>query len=370
MPKMAFSDAGLRSLEPPQTGQADYWDSTLPGFGIRISQGGSKTFVVNVDKTRRTIGRYPIVKLAEARTEAKRMFAERTLGKVRPQSITYPQALAIFLEEKGERRKARTVKDHKRHLNKLGFKCQMADVSHADMERKLKRLPPSEFNHRLACAKTFFTWALKKRYITDNPTVGFTPHTRSGRKRILTDEELKTVWQATGTLTGNFPEIVRLLILMGQRRGETAALRDTYYSDNQQTITLPAEVTKNGRQHTFPVGPMAAKILARNLRRERASTLLFQAVGSDNPFSGWSKCKAELDKLAPIPKWTLHDLRRTFRTNLGKLGVAPYIAERLVNHVSAQTDMEQVYDQWKYLPEMRQAIEVWERHIQEICCTA
>jgi hypothetical protein len=369
MAKAHLSDATIRSLEPPASGQKVVWDTTLAAFGCRVSQGGSKTFIVNRNKTFLTIGRYPIVSLSEARTEAKRMMAEFTLGKIRPQSITYPQAVLVFLDEKRERRKARTVKDHKRHLDLLGFKGQLADVTHQDLERKLKRLPPSEFNHRLACAKTFFTWAQKKRYITDNPTVGLTPHKRPKRKRTLTDDELRTVWLATDQLTGHFKEIVRLLILMGQRRGETAALMDAYYSDYQQTVTLPGEVTKNGREHTFPVGPMAAEILARNDRKERPTSLLFQAVGSDKPFSGWSKCKTELDRLAPIAAWTLHDLRRTFRTTLGRLKVRPDVAERLVNHISARTDMEETYDLYTYLPEMREAMEKWEAFLQTVIAT-
>jgi len=67
--------------------------------------------------------------------------------------------------------------------------------------------------------------------------------------------------------------------------------------------------------------------------------------------------------LSGVKAWTLHDLRRTFRTNLSKLGVAPHIAERLVNHISARTEMELVYDQHTYLPEMRDAIERWERQL-------
>lgn len=126
----------------------------------------------------------PDISLSAARTEARRLVAEKTLGRIRPRSVTCPQAVTVFLEEKRERRKERTVKDLKRHLDLLGFTCQLADVTHQDLERKLKRLPPSEFNHRLACAKTFFTWAQKKRYIIDNPTVGLTPHNRPKRKRI------------------------------------------------------------------------------------------------------------------------------------------------------------------------------------------
>ena len=95
---------------------------------------------------------------------------------------------------------------------------------------------------------------------------------------------------------------------------------------------------------------MACAILSNRIRQERPGDLLYQAVGSEKPFSGWSKCKKALDKLADIAPWTLHDLRRTFRTNLGRLKVRPDIAERLVNHISARTEMEETYDLYTYLP--------------------
>jgi integrase len=97
------------------------------------------------------------------------------------------------------------------------------------------------------------------------------------------------------------------------------------------------------------------------------ASLYFPARGKPEiPFNGWSKSKALLDKLSGVTGWTLHDLRRTFRSNLGRLGVAPHIAERLVNHVSARTDMEQVYDRYKYLPEMKDAIERHDRFITSL----
>jgi integrase len=157
---------------------------------------------------------------------------------------------------------------------------------------------------------------------------------------------------------------------MGQRRGETAALKDSYYSDNQQTVTLPGELTKNRLEHQFPVGSMACAILSKRIRQERPSDLLYQAVGSENPFSGWSKCKKALDKLANIAPWTLHDLRRTFRTGLGRLKVRPDIAERMVNHISSRTEMEETYDLYTYIPEMREAMDKWEAFLQTVCIDA
>ncbi|MEO6947544.1 MAG: Arm DNA-binding domain-containing protein, partial [Nitrobacter sp.] len=107
MAKTAFTDAFLRSLKPPTSGQQIVWDSSLATFGCRVSQGGSKTFLIKRDNTFITIGRFPILSLSEARTEAKKLLAEFTLGKIRPQSVTFPQAVKLFLAEKSERRRAR-----------------------------------------------------------------------------------------------------------------------------------------------------------------------------------------------------------------------------------------------------------------------
>jgi len=67
-----------------------------------------------------------------------------------------------------------------------------------------------------------------------------------------------------------------------------------------------------------------------------------------------------------VKDWTLHDLRRTFRTTMARLGVAPHIAERLVNHLSSRSDMEQVYDRYRYLPEMRAAMQAHENFIAQL----
>src|SRR5437899_2773856 len=134
MPKIALSDVGLRSLQLPLVGQVDYWDDKFPAFGVRVSQGGAKTFVLNIHNARRSIGRYPIVSLAQARQEAKRMLAEKTLGKVRPQSISFTQALQLFLNEKRKTRRAATHQNLKLRLNQhFAFKGQLADYSHQEV---------------------------------------------------------------------------------------------------------------------------------------------------------------------------------------------------------------------------------------------
>ncbi|MDP3074749.1 site-specific integrase [Bradyrhizobium sp.] len=367
MPSIVFSDVGLRAIEPPAKGTADYWDTKFKGFGVRVSQGGTKTFVLNIHKARRSLGRYGIVSLAEARAEAKRILAQKTLGHTRPQSITFTAAFDAFIAEKEKSRRARTIKDYQRLINlHFRFKGQLSEVKHGDIERRLVRIKSkSEHNHALQNAKTFFTWAQKRRYITDNPTVGFSPHKIANRARVLTDAELKSIWEATAEPTIH-NSIVRLLILTGQRKGEIAKLIPAYYSHNQQTICLPSEVTKNGREHTLPIGSTCRSMLASCLSTA-TTPFLFPARGkTDSPFNGWSKSKAALDKACGVKNWRLHDIRRTFRTLHGKLKTPPHIAERLVNHISAQTDVEIIYDQYKYLPEMREAMDNYEAYLKNI----
>jgi integrase len=250
----------------------------------------------------------------------------------------------------------------------------LGDITKLDISQKLARLKdtPSQQNHAAVYAKIFFNWAISEGCLETNPLQHYKQGKKVRRKRILTDDELRAIWSAAGELGGIFGVIVQLIMLTGQRRGEIAALLESYYSHNQQTVTLPGELTKNHLEHTFPVGAMAVQLITAQIAADRReSKFLFPSRTSiERPFNGWSKCKKELDKFANIAPWTLHDLRRTFRTNLGRLKVRPDIAERLVNHASARTEMEETYDLYTYLPEMREALEKWEAFVKAVCIDA
>ncbi len=371
--RQRLTDQQLRGLQPPVKGQQLYRDSTLTGFACRVSQGGTKTFVLvhGADRTFTTIGRYPIISLSEAREEARRILAEKTLGKSRPQSITFTAALEQFLEEKRKSRRPSTVENHEQRLTyHFSTKEQLSFFTHQEVSRRLARIPTnSEHDHALSCAKTFFTWCCRRRYLTENPTTGLQAYGSPSRDRVLSDDELEAIWRATFSpgLPAQYGPIVRLLMVMGQRENETANLRSDFFVGD--ILTLPAWLTKNKLEHIFPIGALATFILKFPIASARQSdtTLLFPARGKTNsPFNGWSKSKSILDEESGVTAWVLHDLRRTYRTGLGRLGVPPHIAERLVNHISAQTDMERVYDKHKYLDEKRAAQLLWEAHLSSI----
>ena len=117
----------------------------------------------------------------------------------------------------------------------------------------------------------------------------------------------------------------------------------------------------------FPIAALATSILASALPKD-GSTRLFPARGkSETPFNGWSKGKVALDKRANIAPWTLHDLRRTFATDLAALGTPPHVTEKLLNHVSGTVSgVAAIYNRHAYMDEMRAAIDAWEKRLSAI----
>jgi integrase len=364
---MRLTDMTIRTLPSPQKGQKIYFDDTLPNFGCRVSQGGTRSFVVQHGITRQlvTIARYPTVSLADARAQARKVLAERVLGKYQPETVSYADALSLFLKAVEQKNKPRTHSDYTRTLNrhfKFGA-TPLTDITPADINRRLDRLvkTPSEQLHALNTIKIFFNWALRKRYLDRSPCQGMRGSKGKARSRVLTDAELKAVWDAA--VEYPFGAIVRLLILTGLRRGEVSQLKWSYIKDD--TFSLPPDIVKNNRTHIGPLGRGALDIL-QNLPRFE-SEYVFPALRGDGVFRGWHKCKLRLDKNAAVYGWTLHDLRRTFRTNHAKIGTPPHIAERLINHISAvASDVQQIYEVWNYMPDMRKATLAYEAELLRI----
>jgi hypothetical protein len=143
MPKSVLTDVSRRALKPPRSGQITVCDASSP-LGIRVSQGGSKTFIVIVGSgQRRTIGRFPIIGLSDARSEAKRIIAEHTLGIAKkPTAMTFEVARTIYIDQK--QAKPRTIKEAKRVLEKHFrplCKKPLSDVTDAEIQKQLDKLP-------------------------------------------------------------------------------------------------------------------------------------------------------------------------------------------------------------------------------------
>jgi integrase len=350
---MRLTDISIRALAAPEKGEKIYYDDGLSGFGVRVSEGGTKSFVLQHGKLRRreTIGRVGILDLKTARQEARRRLAEYTLGRTTTTSPTWAEATASFMQEGKKRLKPRTQRDYSRLIARhFRFgELKLSEIKPAEIQRHIDKLSetPVEQHHAFVVLRTFFRWAHRKHFIETNPMERMASGYRyRSRSRILTDAELAKVWKATGDDT--FGIIVRLLILTGQRTGEIKSL--TRKMIGQDTVTFPD--TKNGKPHTFPITKQTHKLLAHV------------------PFGtlpNFARAKAALDKRSGVTGWTLHDLRRTFASGLASLGVPLPVIEKLLNHVSGSfAGIVGVYQRYSFEKEMREAVEKWGDHLQTL----
>jgi integrase len=280
--------------------QVTFWDALLPAFGVRVGSR-SKTFIVmhGQARKRKTLGRYPDMKLTEARDLARKFMTAS--GVPEHPSVTLAGAVNEYL--RNIKTRSRTTAEYERLLGRhflpaLGHR-PLEQLTARDILAITDRLlhTPTECRHAHVAALTFFNWCVP-RYLATSPMTGLkTPTKPNKRERVLSHDELKRVWRAAGQLA-DFGRMVRLCILTGQRRGEVSKILPAWLSAD--TLTIPKQIAKNKREHIIPPAPSALE-LARQA-----------------PFvvGNWGRKKNELDDLSATEDWVLHDLRRTFSTTL------------------------------------------------------
>lgn len=354
---MRLTDISIRTLPIPSKGSTIHYDDTLAGFGVRVSEGGTKSFILTHGPTRhrQTLGRVGIVGLKEARGEAKRLMAEYTLGKRKTRSLPWDKAVEEYLDEIKESVKPRTLQDYRWFLSQFRFgRTPVNDLVEETITKKLSRYKgmKAEYIHAFVVLRAFFNWAYRRRYLDESPLARLRVSPYNERDRVLSDEEIGKVWRAAGDDT--YGRIVKQLITTGQRRGEIVAF-DKQWLDGD-LITWPSWLTKNSREHTFPIGPLTLALLG------------------NNQWHGWSKVKGQLDERSGVSGWVLHDLRRTFRTKWAELGISKEVAKRYINHVTgddgADAKLDRIYNRYNYLREMREAVTLWEDHLSNILANA
>lgn len=373
MPRTALTDLAIRRIPQPESGTVTYWDTTVKGLGVRVSKT-ARTFIVLIDSGRRQkIGRYPTLTLADARTEAKRTLAEKTLGRVRPVHTAFDDAKTTFLNECEKTNRPRTVAEYRRLLTRhFPFgRRSVGDITARDITKRLARLneTPAERHHAFTAGRRFFNWCIARHLIETSPMTALSyAAPNAPRDRVLTKEELQRVLKTALQGETTFHRIVALLALTGQRRSEIAHLEWAWIGADR--ITLPAALTKNKREHMFPIGKVANDVIARTPRL-KDNPYVFPAqrdAKKDKPttvFNGWGKPKARFDKGCGVTGWTLHDLRRTLATNWAALGISQTVTEKYINHISggSQSPIAQVYNRHAYRDEQRDAVERWEAYL-------
>ena len=365
--------------------EAIVFDDDVPGFGVRLRAGGSKTFVfqykTGAKQRRLTLGPVTALDLAKARDAAKDLYAQVRLGgdpageKAQARlkaGETFAATAALYLRHQQAKMRPRSFAQVQRHLNlyarplhRLGLeKITKRDIA-ACIASVRTNSGPVTGNRARATISAFFTWAMGEGLVEANPVIGTNRSEEKPRERVLDPAELRLIWNAARD--DDTGAIVKLLMLTGQRAGEIAGLRWSEIRDD--AIVLPGERTKNHRPHTVPLSKAARDIIAKR-QRHGGRDLIFGRAGR---YNGWSYGMAATNKRIAevagrrLPHWTPHDLRRSFATHAAGIGIQPHIIEACLNHVSGHKGgVAGIYNKATYEPEKQTALERWAEHLLAI----
>jgi integrase len=392
---IGLTDAKLKGMKPPASGQIEISDQVVPGLRIRMGVSGAQTFVVRKrvgGKPRNiTVGRYsPRFGLAEARKKARAILSDidaggdpsTTLATPRKRGVSGNTVRGMWPDYKAAKADRRSIKEIERVFDRHilpHFGDRIADaITRAEITRfidGIAQTAPVMARNVLAHLSSFYGWALPRLdRLQSNPCrdAGRPPAPKS-RDRVLTEAEVGLLWNVLASEPAPFGPAIKLLLLTGQRRSEVFEADRVEINVDAELWTIPGGRAKNGVAHLVPLSREAQSIIAA-LEADIESDKLFPARGNvNNGPSGFSKTMIRIrDAMAkhserPVPHWTLHDLRRTLATGLQRLGVRLEVTEAVLNHVSgSRAGIVGVYQRHDYFAEKRKALDTWAREVRRL----
>jgi integrase len=378
-----LTETKVRTLKAPTIGQIDVWDSRTPAFGVRLSKGGTKTWIAmyrkDGRKRRLALGRFPQMGVADARKAAKRCFgeivrggdpaADRAAAKAEP---TFAQLAALYLE--------RHAKVHKRprsaHEDVLMLNAELLP---AWRDRKLSAIQkrdvialldsiaaraPIKANRVRALASTMFNFAIGRDLLEHSPVYKVPrPAPERSRDRRLSDGEVCRLWAALEVEPAKVQAVYKLALLTAARRSELLGMAWAELNLDTGWWVLPADRTKRGEEHRIPLSPTAIGLL-RAFETSRKSPFVFPGGRTGRPMANPQEWILRIRARAGLEDFRLHDLRRTAASNMTALGVARLTVSKLLNH--AEGGITKVYDRHSYDGEKRAAVVRWDAHLQRL----
>jgi integrase len=371
-----------KATTPPGAKRTTYWDAGMPGFGLMVTANGHRSYVVQYRATGRSKRMHLKggLTLRAARREAKAILGAVAKGgdplgerrnAARAESNTLNAIFEEYLTREGSR--LRSIGERRaaleRHvLPKLGAR-QIGTITRTEIVRLLDHIADKSgapmADHVLAYLRRVMTWHTSRSEDFRSPIVRGMARTRPSqrrRQRTLSDDELRAVWRAAGASQSAFGYLVQFLLLTATRRTEAAAMKRGEVIGADWII--PQERYKTGLELVIPLSTAAQGVFSA-VPKIGKSGFVFTTDGR-RPLGGFSKFKrnfdtkvvTELRKLnseADLPRWTLHDLRRTARSLMSRADVPSDHAERCLGHVLP--GVRGTYDRHEYLVEKRRAFE-------------
>ncbi|MBF6570426.1 MAG: tyrosine-type recombinase/integrase [Candidatus Binataceae bacterium] len=368
----------------PARGRRVIWDRKTPGFGLRVTVTGHKTWVVLYRMSGKlrwlTLGTYPPVSLADARKAAKDALADVHKGidpVAEKQSAraadTFGALAARYLKEWArEMKKPGSVREDERNIGKellpiwgtrKANEIQRRDVI-ALVDSIAARGAKIHANRVLALVSKIFNFGFDKEIVDMNPArLVKKPGKEHQRDRVLQPAEIRAIWESIDAESADTAALFKLLLLTGQRPGE---VRDMPWSEvdlESGWWTIPKERTKSKVKQRLPLVGIALEIL-HGRSSTRDSEYVFPGRFKDDSLASHQKQFARIIERSKVD-FQARDLRRTLATNLAELGVERMTIKKILNH-SEGKDVTAIYERHSYDKEKREALLRWERRLKEI----
>ena len=376
--RKSLSDAGVVALKPRAARYA-VPDPELRKHYVRVQPSGAKSYVIvtrdpiSGKQIWATIGPVDLMTITEARERARAAIKRILEGRAPFERITKAETFADVaaqwmkrhVQAKGLRSEGDLARLLKTHIYPAWGDRPFLDIRRSDVAALLDHIEDNhggrQADYALAIVRGIMNWYASRSDNYSPPIVRGMRRTSSkerARSRTLGDGELRAVWKAAEG-DGAFGAFVRLLLLTAQRRDKVASMRWTDIAGDVWTI--PADLREKGNAGDVKL-PQTAIAIIRAQPRLGANSYVFagrSAKGVETSMSGYGKRKRALDakvalELPNVPRWTLHDLRRTSRSLMSRAGVPSEHAERVMGH--AIGGVEGVYDRHAYSDEKAAAL--------------
>jgi len=383
--------------------QRDISDPEKPGLVLRISPSGSKNWLFRYrwrgEAVRLAIGAYPARSLADARAAAQscREFLERGIDP-RTARRTYRTDTPATSKPDGhsvahlaEEFMTRYIEPHQKRPEYVRRIIE-AEVLKDWRARDARTIEPLEVielldgivdrgspvmaNRTAAVLSQMFRFGLHRKLVASNPVqLLFRPGgPERGRERVLEDAELRLLFAKIDAVMIRAPRTaaaVRIMLLTACRRGELALARwvDLDLDGDAPSWRIPAENAKTGTEYLIPLVAQAVDEFRALKRLAGRSAYVLPADAGDGAMDAKLLTRSIARHMKAFGKvkltpFTAHDIRRSVRTGLARLKIAPHIAERVLNH--AQPGIVATYDRHAYLEEKRAALTAWAAHLDSL----
>lgn len=368
--RKTLTDKGVAALKP-RAKRFAYPDPELRGHWIRVQPSGVKSYVTVTrgpgDEGKQqwtTIGPTDLMPIARAREQARTILqrVRSGLSAFEPKAETFAAVAANWLTRHVDANGLRSAKEIRplldAHLLPVWKDRELTSIRRSDVSRLLDDIEDSVSQRQadacLTIIRSIMNWYATRHDDYNPPIVrGMKRQQSAGRTRVLDDGELANVWRAAEAQGGAFAGIVRLCLLTAQRSRKIAAMKWADVVDGVWLVPKEPREKDTGGALTLPEEALA---IVRAQPRFVANPYVFHARGGTGPFVGFGSAKAAFDVKLPegAPPWTVHDLRRTARSLMSRVGVPSEHAERVMGH--AIGGVEAIYDRHSYRDEKADAL--------------